>query len=259
MKIFLISKPSLDNESINNFLKSENAKWSRSSEATDAAELVEFSGRICYMSFGERQVNTANPKYIKDLITKKHESVLEHATWTFIATGVTRAFTHQLVRHRIGFSYSQLSQQYHDHRLANFIQPLNLKNNEELKSEWEKAVQAAKDAYSKIEDLLELQQRSNLDNKIKTNHHETKRSIRSTARSVLPNCIETKIVFSANARSLRHFLQLRGNIVGDLEMRIFCSELLSILKNEAPCIFFDFLASKHSDGYPIVLQKTQTD
>jgi thymidylate synthase (FAD) len=85
------------------------------------------------------------------------------------------------------------------------------------------------------------------------NGKERSRSIRSATRSVLPNATETKIVVTANARALRHFLKLRGSIEGDSEMRIVSAELLKILRAEAPNLFSDFSMQILRDGTPLVL------
>ena len=108
------------------FLNDEGTNWRRTQGATGIEELIEVSGRVCYMSFGPDQSPRPNRDYVANLLRMRHESVLEHASWTLLLTGVSRAFTHQLVRHRAGFSYSQLSQQYHDERDATFVEPSSL-------------------------------------------------------------------------------------------------------------------------------------
>src|SRR5689334_13364185 len=112
--VYLISSPRFKIAEFNRFLAAERLQWKRTPHSAPAEELVEVSGRICYLSFGALQSPRSNREYIQNLIDREHESVLEHASWTFLLTGVSRAFTHQLVRHRVGFSFSQLSQQYHD-------------------------------------------------------------------------------------------------------------------------------------------------
>src|SRR4051812_24681486 len=111
-KIQVIARPSLDVNSIGEFLDQERTWWRRTGQATPAEELIELAGRVCYMSFGGAQSPKDNSSYVRNLILQQHESVLEHASWTFVLAGVSRAFSHQFVRHRVGFSYSQLSQQY---------------------------------------------------------------------------------------------------------------------------------------------------
>jgi hypothetical protein len=77
-------------------------------------------------------------------------------------------------------------------------------------------------------------------------------NIRSAARSLLPNATETKIMFTANARALRHFLEMRGGIVGDEEMRRYAAALLECLQVEAPAPFSDFKRDALLDGTLIV-------
>src|SRR5262245_42749329 len=113
-RLYIAGRPSFDQEEIERFLGDENSTWRTTDRARSAENIVEIAGRICYMSFGDRQSPRDNTQYIQNLISQGHESVLEHAVWSFILTDVSRSFTHQLVRHRVGFSYSQLSQQYHD-------------------------------------------------------------------------------------------------------------------------------------------------
>ena len=75
-------------------------------------QLVEAGGRLCYVSYGKGR--KTNAEYIDNIIESKHGSVLEHAVWNFIIAGVSRSFTHELIRHRAGWGYSQLSQRYVD-------------------------------------------------------------------------------------------------------------------------------------------------
>jgi len=113
-------------EEILQFLDDQKLVWREQTAASPAERLVEFAGRICYLSFGDRQHRKTNKDYIENLIAADHGSVLEHSNWSFILSGVSRAFTHQLVRHRVGFSFSQLSQQYHDETEAEFVEPAGL-------------------------------------------------------------------------------------------------------------------------------------
>ena len=93
---YILSRPALTEE-IGHFLLSEWISWSTSPAASVAEALTEFAGRICYMSLGDKQSSKTNAEYIANLIAQGHESVLEHVNGTFLLTGVSRAFTHQLV------------------------------------------------------------------------------------------------------------------------------------------------------------------
>jgi thymidylate synthase (FAD) len=247
--IHLIGRVQFDIEAFSAFLGEECVDWRRTTGATPPEEIVEIAGRTCYMSFGSAQSPRTNGEFIRNLIERGHESVLEHASWTFIITNVSRAFTHQLVRHRVGFAFSQLSQQYHDERDASFVMPTHLESFPEAREAWVKAIKATRDAYASINSLL-IEEGSALSEDLEK--RELNRAIRSAARSVLPNAIETKIVMTANARALRHFFDVRGSIPGDIEMRLVAAALLRIVKREAPGMFFDFRIEQLSDGSPIV-------
>jgi thymidylate synthase (FAD) len=183
-KIYLISRPRFDSATFLSFLREERAEWIRSPQATEAEEIVEIAGRVCYMSFGDKQSPRRNGDYIHNLIRQEHESVLEHVSWTFLLTGISRAFTHQLVRHRVGFAFSQLSQQYHEETSATFVEPAHLQQSPQALQAWRKAVAISQESYKVIlNSLAELEGRPG----VELSKKEFKRAIRSAARSVLPN------------------------------------------------------------------------
>lgn len=165
--------------------------------------------------------------------------MLEHANWTLLLTGITRSFTHQLVRHRAGMSFSQLSQQYHEETDTHFVVPPSLSNDPKLLKTWTDAVESSRRAYRSI--LGSLLTNNN-------QSKEAKRAILSAARSVLPNATETKIVVTANARAIRHFLQLRGAIEGDVEMRQVSKLLYDVIMRDAPALVPDFECTILQDG-----------
>jgi thymidylate synthase (FAD) len=255
-KIFLVSEPSFNFAEMDEFLRENRTSWRKSPSTTPAEQIVEAAGRICYMSFGDNQSPRTNHDYVKRLVDQGHESVLEHVSWGFIISGVSRAFTHQLVRHRVGFSFSQLSQQYHEETDAEFIEPhVNLPP--EAKAAWDRAMFTAKRAYSEILDSLRFLESKGA--REEGSLKEVRRAIRSTARSVLPNATQTKIWVTANARALRHFFSVRGAIVGDLEMRQVSAGLLGIVKVKAPSLFFDFEIETLPDRAPIVIHRTTSN
>jgi thymidylate synthase (FAD) len=205
--------------------------------------LVEFAGRICYLSLGDKQSEKTNKEYIANLIAQGHESVLEHASFTVLADGISRALSHQLVRHRVGFSYSQLSQQYHDELNANFVLPAEIDINSAAAKTISRAVEMARSAYATItQEMAESEFGRFLPQK------ERNRAIRSIARSVLPNATVTTLVVTGNARAWRHMLALRGAIAGDLEMRAYCVECLRLFESEAPALFADFELAEDEMG-----------
>ncbi|MGW1804352.1 FAD-dependent thymidylate synthase [Streptomyces sp. NPDC002078] len=244
--LYVIARPSLESAEVFRFLDAHGEAWRQSTHHAGDS-LVEFAARVCYMSFGRRQSPRTNQEFIANLIRQGHESVLEHASWTILISGVTRAFTHQLVRHRAGWSYSQLSQQYHDESMAQAIVPRELKDWPHLLSKWKDVVDQAHRVYAEIIHSLDK-----TDEGSTMKRREETRRIRSAARSILPEATETKIVATANARAIRHFLTVRGAILGDAEMRLVSAALFRLVSADAPGMFADFTVEELEDGLPVV-------
>ena len=163
------------------------------------------------MSFGPRQSPKTNEDYIHHLIRMGHESVLEHVNWTFIIAGVSRAFTHQIVRHRVGFAFSQLSQQYHDESEAEFVEPLHLEKFAAAQAAWHRCVEAAQEAYRQIRDAVVEEEATPWVGRSKPGD-PSRDPLHGTQCAAKRH--ETKIVVTANARAVRHFLRVRGSIPG---------------------------------------------
>jgi thymidylate synthase (FAD) len=250
MRVYVLSRPSINTNEIQCFLSDIGVDWK--SDARSAAELLsEVAGRVCYMSF-------ANPRpggvsaYLQHIKESGHGSVLEHASWSFLITGVSRSLTHELVRHRAGFAFSQLSQRYVDESDTEFIEPDIIASDPELHAIWSKAVQQAREAYIRLSELLErkLQQHSFSYRWLPPYASSTdKRKIaRQSARSVLPNATETKIVVTANARAWRHFIEQRGSRYADYEIRKLANMIFNILSQDAPYLFNDYYLIPLNDG-----------
>jgi thymidylate synthase (FAD) len=188
-----------------------------------AEKLIEKAGRTCYLSL-ERIAEGSEKSFIRNCIKSGHHSILEHATASFRITGASRAFTHQLVRHRLA-SFSQQSQRYVDEAGFNYIIP--------------EQILADGDAASIFRDFM-------------ARAEETYRILREKgirkedARFVLPNASESQIVFSANFRELRTIFNLRLDRSAQWEIRRVCIEILKILQKEAPSVFGDFIIDDES-------------
>src|SRR3990170_6774697 len=117
----------------------------------DCEKLIEEAGRTCYLSFGKIGKGSEK-KFIKMLIKSGHLSVLEHAYATFRIKGGSRAFTHQLVRHRL-CSYTQQSQRYVDEANFNYVEPDPIKNNSKAHILFTKFMEEAKRSYSELQRL----------------------------------------------------------------------------------------------------------
>lgn len=110
----LISEPQINEAGLKVFLNlHETSLPLETAQATDGDMLPEIAGRLCYMSFGEK-AGRKGPDYLQHILSVGHGSVLEHANYGVILEGISRSLSHELVRHRAGCAYSQLSQRYVD-------------------------------------------------------------------------------------------------------------------------------------------------
>jgi thymidylate synthase (FAD) len=173
-------------------------------------------------------------EYLENIKRQGHGSVLEHAAYSVLIEGVSRSLTHELIRHRAGFGYSQLSQRYVDESQAAFVVPPAVIGDEGLEAAWRAQMEEAQRMYvSLVEKLMERY------GWVPDKVHRRKMA-REAARSVLPNATETKIVATANARAWRTMLELRASEGAELEIRRFAVAALRLLQAEAPAFFSDF-------------------
>lgn len=202
-------------------------------DASGGERLAEFAGRICYMS-QHNPAQRPTAEYLDNIKKQGHGSVLEHAVYVLLIEGISRSCSHELVRHRAGFGYSQLSQRYVDESHAAFVVPPAIQGDAALEAEWERQVTDAQAAYVRSVEAL-MQRYDWVADKV----HRRKMS-REAARSVLPNATETKIVVSANVRAWRTMLELRCGEGAELEIRRMAVAALRVLQQEAPAFFSDF-------------------
>lgn len=233
-------------EEVERFLADEGMSFTTDSGAA-AEVLAEMAGRTCYMSFGKGR--KTNEEYLDNILTSKHGSVLEHAVWNLLITGVSRSLTHELVRHRAGFGYSQLSQRYVDEGDARYVVPPLYQENDELRAKWQETIDLVRKAYAELADATSqyVQQK-----RPEMAARDRRKWARQAARSILPNATETKIFVTGNARSWRHFLELRGSPHADTEIRMLAVEICKVLKKESPNIFHDIEIYEEEDGMPAV-------
>ncbi len=232
------------------FLGAPHIRWQSDTEVP-AQALAEFAGRLCYLSFGADAGfegghkliagRTSNTDYLANVLGVKHGSVIEHAVWTFLFEGVSRALTHELVRHR-HLSFSQLSQRYVDESDVAFVLPPEIKEGSAAYDVWYRACTRANEEYRELLALVEEQVRDEPSATLR------RKRARQTARSVLPNATETKIVVTGNARAWRHFVEMRASGSADTEIRRAAIQVLRILQAEAPALFGDYEIMMRDDA-----------
>lgn len=402
-QVYLIGRPELNDPGMHRFLDDHQVSEWETDSLNSAEILPELAGRLCYMSFSKPRPG-GNSAYLGHIKEVGHGSVFEHSVWNFIITGVSRSFTHELVRHRAGFGYclapetlihcgedgselvtiealyrryqtnrkiaattgepikpielrtwnefegkfevgrvkqivcsgkklirgirmnngnsirsspnhqfltnkgwlsltgigesgfscdgnevklaadnesgisfkplkawiilgqhvtydiemehphynfvangiithnSQLSQRYVDESVVNFVEPDCISEDPTLHQAWTEAVQTTQEAYIKLVEGLNTKFSGVEDKTLR------RKMARQAARSVLPNATETKIFVTANARSWRHFIELRCNEHAEVEIREVAAQILEILQKEAPNLFNDYHFITLPDG-----------
>lgn len=204
-------------------------------DATGGQALAEFAGRACYESWNKPNPATAtNAGYIAHILDVGHYSVIEHGAATFYLTGVSRALTHELIRHR-HFSFSQLSQRYVTNDGA-VIEPDIIATNPIAHQIFTEAMTAANDAYEDLTAALE------------DAPNDGRKAVRQAARSVLPNATETRLIITGNYRAWRHFINLRATEHADVEIRALAIQTLRELQQIAPNVFADYTLKKMADA-----------
>jgi len=181
-----------------------------------AERLIEEAGRTAYLSFAKKGEGSEK-RFIRMLLKNRHYSVLEHASATFRITGVSRAMTHQLVRHRL-CSFTQQSQRYVNEKDFKFVEPVSVRQCPEAHALFLAQMESARSAYAELQRL----------------------GIRNEdVRFVLPNAVESRLVVSANLRQWRHIIELRCRPASQWEIRLVCGEILRLLKKSVPTAFED--------------------
>jgi thymidylate synthase (FAD) len=228
--VFLVGRQTIDRPAIDRFLGEHELTWQTDTEV-GAEMLAEIAGRVCYMSYGKGR--KTNREFLEHIVEVGHGSVLEHGVWSFLIAGVSRSFTHELIRHR-HFSYSQLSQRYVNESESDFVEPDVIATDPEMHAVWSEAVEATRRAYDRLVEGLQKRYAEIPEATLR------RKLARQAARSVLPNATETKIFMTGNARALRHFIELRGSEHADIEIRKVAVAVLKIMQQEAPAMFGDY-------------------
>lgn len=196
--------------------------------------IVASAAKVCYSNKSIDEIYSTllddpeeNQKFVKKLVDMHHESPLEHVSFTFSIEGVSRALTHQLVRHRLA-SYSQKSQRYVSEKQFEYVIPKTVQRKEEAQRIFENMMKSIQLAYDALIDLD---------------------IPKEDARYVLPNACETTIVVSMNARELINFFGHRCCVRAQWEIRDASNLMLQLVKEVAPCIFNNIGANCDTLGY----------
>jgi thymidylate synthase (FAD) len=250
-EVYLVGIQTTNDAEIDRFLADHGVSWESDSEVAGEV-LAETAGRVCYMSFAKPRPG-GNQAYLHHIKEVGHGSVLEHAVWNLLITGVSRSLTHELVRHRAGWGYSQLSQRYVDESIAEYVEPDVIASDPEMHAVWLNAVSHAHSAYVKLAELLNAKladPKAAAASMLPADADRTlrRKTARQAARSVLPNATETKIFVTVNARAARHFFEQRGSRHAEPEIRKLAFAIYHVLSKSAPNLFGDYEVTALADG-----------
>lgn len=280
-EVYLVGRQVVVESELARFLANHDVSHWKTDTDVPAQKLSEVAGRLCYLSYQKPRPG-GNKAYLDNVLQSRHGSIAEHAVWNMVFTGISRSLSHELVRHRIGMSPSQLSQRYVDESIAEYVVPFALRqeiaaaqwlrsaNNvdsagmvsiEEIATsrwaghtseslvdfarpgrEWLEGIEAAHRTYVSLAAALY----EKFEHEPDVTHR--RKLARQAARSVLPNATETKVFVTMNARAARHFLELRCSRHADSEIRLLAMKVYTVLLGEAPNLFGDYYQTALSDG-----------
>jgi thymidylate synthase (FAD) len=266
--VFLIARPSIDIEGMRAYLRDVGGEsWLELRLGEDAAPsaegergglvqdqqaginagelLVEFGGRACYRSWepglnpNVSRIRTDRREYFANILRSGHGSVLEHANYSFALRNVSRVFTHELVRHRAGSAFSQESLRYVRLTDIGFRVPPALEPVREQ-------------VLSIVERLEEFQVSAAAELGIDREGvpFHVKKEVTSALRRLAPIGLSTDIVWTANARTLRHVIEMRTAQGAEEELRLVFDKIARVMQAEAPNLFQDFALQDDGSWVP---------
>jgi thymidylate synthase (FAD) len=251
-QVFLIARPSIDVEGMRGYLADVGGEsWLQ--RRLDEAEgtpnsgelIVEFGGRACYRSWepglnpNVSKVRTDQREYFANILRSAHGSVLEHASYSFMLRNVSRVFTHEIVRHRAGSAFSQESLRYVRLTDIGFRVPPALEPVREQ-------------VLSIVEQLEEFQVSAAAELGIDETGvpFGVKKEVTSALRRLAPIGLSTDILWTANARTLRHVIEMRTAPGAEEELRLVFDRIAETMLSEAPGLFQDFVRQEDGSWVP---------
>lgn len=270
-QVFLVARPQLVESGFQAFLESLGLAWPTAREGvSDAETIVELGGRCCYMSFGDAAGSKTNEEYIRNLVGldrdgPAHGSVCEHPHFTFMVVGASRGFSHELVRHRVGVAYSQLSTRYcaFDKKAKPgqwepaFTIPALGQLSAETVQHFESSFALYAEQYTRAVALIErdLKDDDGFQRKLddmaprpRERRRLIRKAARGAARELLPIAVEAVMTFTCNARAIWNMAYLRANGHAEAAIRNVFVQIVGIMEREMPSLFNDVVYREVWDG-----------
>jgi len=244
-KVFLIGETKILDEGIKDYLTYLGVPNWISDASTDIEKIIEIYGRLCYGSYDVSlnknltRVRKHNKDYLKNIIEKGDGSVLEHSTLNFIFCDVSRVFTAELCRHRVGTAISERSLRFVRLNNIDYFAPTCVKENEQAMTIFMKAAKEVEELERELAVIYELD---------KIQDFNKKKVITSAMRRVVPMGLATTIGWSANIRTIRHVLEMRTDPAAEEEIRAVFQQVGIIMQQRYPNLFGDY-TTEEIDGY----------
>ncbi len=218
-------------------------------ELEPGTRLIKTAGQACYASFSpQRTLNAAADRYLENILSSGHGSVLEHANYSLFFYGMPRSDSHEEVRHRAGFAYSQLSQRYVSGRVLRFVERPEFQGDAELHEEFLADIDHASSRYESTAQKLYDRQARGLGVLSADAKTDLRKKVQQAARAKLPNETETFMVVTGNVRAWRHFINMRASSHADVSIRQLAVLAFLVLRANEPLLFADARLSRLSDG-----------
>lgn len=239
-QVYLIAESAINLDQLKAMLASVGEEtatnWLARTKAASKSEgelLTEVAGRICYKSFGlglnpnVTKIRESSRDYIDNTLSKGDGSIFEHATCTFAFLNVSRVFTHELVRHRVGVAISQESLRYVRPTHLRFWLPPEF---QDKKKEVKSIIEQMEHNYHELEGSYGWDKMN----------FDVKKRITSALRRIIPDGMATSIVWSANHGTIRHVITMRTAEAAEVEIRFVFDKVARMMKERFPLIYQDF-------------------
>lgn len=258
-RIYVLNRPWFDYVAAKEFLEEESEiageeltwTYGEPNDPLDIIEdgeaVVEFGGRVCYMSFGSAQGRKSTSSYLANILDMRHGSVLEHAVWSLLIADISRSLSHELVRHR-QFSFSQQSSRYVTARREAVMPPVVHENGGTITETWRRATEEAFDAQEKLAASWQAIEDTKTDAQTREQAREARKRAKEVGRALMPHDAVTRLIMTGNARAWRWFMEVRGAVGAEPEIRRLACELLPIMQSEAYSLFADMAVEDLHDG-----------
>ncbi len=276
-RVYLVGRTVAVESGIDEFLSDMKLKWpTPTGGVRDADRLIELAGRCCYMSFGSKAGSKTNHRYLQNLLGRNedgsfkpgpaHGAVCEHPTFSFLVVGAGRGWSHEQVRQRAGWGYSQLSTRYCDFESEDddredgdwepgFCVPPMAQLSPDTEFDFKLGLEQSRNTYVKLLHLIMRDLRANhafMSTLSKYDQRTKDRMIRKAARGAARDQLvigtEAIMFMTANARALWNTIVLRASEHAEAVIRDVYVQIARIMEQEMPNLFYGLKYETTWDG-----------